>query len=108
MSGSIGSKLQSLRKARKYSQQYVADRVGMKRSTISNYEIDRRLPSLTDLKRIADFYGVGLDYFDLASPDEVQDLLARARDVFLSPDISQETKDSLYKEIATLYLKLEK
>lgn len=108
MSGTIGSKLQSLRKNRRYSQQFVADQVGMKRSTISNYEIDRRLPSLTDLKRLADFYGVGLDYFDLSSMDSIEDLLARARDVFLSPDVSQETKDDLYKEIAMLYLKMPK
>jgi len=106
MSDSIGSKLRSLRKARHYSQQFVADQVGMKRSTISNYEIDRRLPSLTDLKRIADFYGVGLDFFDLASADDVQDLLARARDVFMNEDISQEIKDDLYREIVKLYLKI--
>lgn len=106
MSDSIGSKLRSLRKARHYSQQFVADQVGMKRSTISNYEINRRLPSLTDLKRIADFYGVGLDFFDLASADDVQDLLARARDVFMNEDISQEIKDDLYREIAKLYLKI--
>jgi hypothetical protein len=55
---------------------------------------------------LAEFYGVGLDYFELAAADEVQDLLARARDVFVSPDVSQETKDALYKEIAMLYLKL--
>lgn len=106
MTDTIGSKLRSLRKARHYSQQFVADQVGMKRSTISNYEIDRRLPSLTDLKRIADFYGVGLDFFDLASADDVQDLLARARDVFMNEDISQEIKDDLYREIAKLYLKI--
>lgn len=106
MAASIGSKLQSLRKARGYSQQYVADRVGMKRSTISNYEIDRRLPSLTDLKRVADFYGVGLDYFDLSSTDNIEDLLARARDVFENPNVSKEAKENLYKEIALLYLKL--
>ena len=108
MSDSIGSKLQSLRKATRYTQRYVADRLGMKRSTLSNYEIDRRLPSLTDLKRLADFYKVSLDYFGLATVDEVQDLLARARDVFNSEDISQEAKDELYREIAMLYLKLEK
>lgn len=106
MSSSIGSKLQSLRKARCFSQQYVADTLGLKRSTLSNYEIGRRHPSLTDLGRLAEFYGVGLDYFELAAADEVQDLLARARDVFISPNVSQETKDDLYKEIAMLYLKL--
>ena len=106
MSSSIGSKLQSLRNARCFSQQYVADVLGLKRSTLSNYEIGRRLPSLTDLGRLAEFYGVSLDYFDLATADEAQDLLARARDVFMSAKVSQETKDALYKEIALLYLKL--
>lgn len=106
MSGSIGLKLKSLRKAKGYSQQYVADCVGMKRSTISNYEIDRRLPSLTDLKRIADFYNVGLDYFDLSSMDDIEDLLARAMCIFSSAEVAQETKDDLYKEIAKLYFKI--
>lgn len=106
MSSSIGSKLQALRKARGFSQQYVADQLGLKRATLSNYEIGRRFPSLTELGRLAEFYGVGLDYFELAAADEVQDLLARARDVFISPDVPQETKDDLYKEIALLYLKM--
>lgn len=108
MSSTIGSKLRSLRKAKGYSQQYVAERVGLKRSTISNYEIDRRLPSLTDLKRVADFYGVGLDYFDLSSTDNIEELLAKARDIFLSDEVSIETKDDLYKEIAMLYFKIKK
>lgn len=106
MSSSIGSKLQSLRKARCFSQQFVADKLGIKRSTLSNYEIGRRLPSLTDLGRLAEFYGVSLDYFELAATDDVQDILARARDVFKSPDVSQETKENLYREISMLYLKL--
>lgn len=106
MADSIGSKLRSLRKAKGYSQRYVAERVHMPRSTLSNYEIGRRLPSLTDLKRIADYFGVGLDYFDLTPTDSVEELLARARDVFGSPDVSKETKDDLYKEIAMLYFKM--
>lgn len=106
MSSSIGSKLQSLRKACGFSQQLVADKLGLKRSTLSNYEISRRVPSLAELGRLAEFYGVGLDYFELASADEAQELLARARDVFMSAEVSQEIKDDLYKEIAMLYLKL--
>ena len=106
MSNSIGTKLQSLRKAQGYSQQYVADHLGIKRRTLSNYEINRRLPSLTDLKRVAAFYGVGLDYFDLKPAAEVQDLLARAREVFEDQKVSKETKDDLYKEIAMLYFKI--
>lgn len=106
VSSSIGSKLQSLRKSRCFSQQLVADKLGLKRSTLSNYEIGRRLPSLTELGRLAEFYGVSLDYFELAAANEAQELLARARDVFMSEDVCQATKDELYREIAALYLKL--
>jgi len=63
---------------------------------------------LTDLGRLAEFYGVSLDYFDLAAADEAQDLLARARDLFMSDDVCQATKDDIYREIALLYLKLKK
>ena len=108
VSSYIGSKLQSLRKARGYSQQFVADKLDIKRSTLSNYEIGRRFPSLTDLGRLAEFYGVGLDYFELATADETQKLLTIARDVFLSEEVCQETKDEIYREIAMLYLKIPK
>ena len=103
---SIGEKLKTLRKTQKLTQQAVSDRVGIKRSTISNYEIDRRTPSLIDLKRLAAFYGVGLDYFGVTTTDDVAEIIARARNVFECPDVSEQTKNDLYKELAKLYLKL--
>lgn len=106
MNVSIGEKIKTLRKTRGLTQHTFADQVGIKRSTISNYEIDRRTPSLVDLKQIAAFFGVGLDYFGIAATDDITDILARARDVFESPDVSEQTKDELYKELAKLYLKL--
>ena len=67
MSESIGAKLRTLRKAKKMTQDELAALIGVKRATISNYEIDRRQPSLSDLKRFAEFFGVGLDYFGMES-----------------------------------------
>lgn len=96
MSDSIGSKLRSLRKAKGYSQRYVAERVHMKRSTISNYEIGRRLPSLTDLKRIADYFGVSLDYFDLTPTDSVEELLAWAGLPMAKNDMTATNKSSFF------------
>lgn len=108
MKSNIGDKLKMLRKAKGLTQQEVADAVDMSRATLGGYEIGRRQPRLTDLQRIADFYGVGLDYFGIASTDDVFDLLARAKDVFASDEISKEDKDDLYKELMRLYLKLSK
>lgn len=106
MNDSIGAKLKILRKGRKLTQEQLAERLGVNRATISNYEIGRRLPNLNDLKRFAEFYGVGLDYFGVVSKDEMFDLLSRARDVFESDAISKEDKEEIYREIMKLYLKM--
>jgi transcriptional regulator with XRE-family HTH domain len=103
---SIGAKLKILRKGRKLTQEQLAEKLGVNRATISNYEIGRRLPNLNDLKRFAEFYGVGLDYFGVVSKDEMFDLLSRARDVFESDAVSKEQKEEIYKEIMRLYLKI--
>ncbi len=106
MSDSISTKLKILRKGRKLTQEQLASALGLNRATISNYEIGRRLPNLNDLKRFAEFYGVGLDYFGVVSKDEMFDLLSRARDVFESDAISKEQKEEIYKEIMKLYLNM--
>jgi hypothetical protein len=58
------------------------------------------------LRRIADFYGVGLDYFGLVATDEVFDLISRAKEVFANENIPKEKKDEVYKELMKLYLNL--
>lgn len=106
MKDSIGAKLKILRRGRKLTQQELAEKLGVNRATISNYEIGRRTPNLNDLKRFSEFYGVGLDYFGVVSKDEVFDLLSRAKDVFESDEISKEDKEELYREIMKLYLNM--
>lgn len=101
---SIGSKLKTLRKGRKLTQQEAAERLGITRATISNYEVGRRSPHLSELKRIADFYGVGLDYFGIVPTDEIFDLLSRAKEVFNSEDVPKEKKDEVYKALMRIYL----
>ena len=77
--------------------------LGITRATCSNYETGRRKPRLPELKRIADFYGVGLDYFGIVPTDEVFDLLSRAKEVFNSPAVPKEKKEDLFKELMRLY-----
>lgn len=102
----IGEKLKTLRKGRKLTQTEFADRMGVTRSTISNYECGRRAPHLKELKKFADFFGVGLDYFGVATKDEVYELLSRAKEVFKSDNIPTEAKEKLYTEFMKLYLTL--
>ena len=106
MTNSIGQKLKTLRKGRKLTQQEAAEKLGITRATVSNYEVGRRSPHISELKRIADFYGVGLDYFGIVPTDEVFDLISRAREVFQSENVPKEKKEELYKEIMRLYLKI--
>lgn len=106
MTNDIGVKLQTLRKGRKLSQQELADKMGVSRATISNYEVGRRAPHLSELKRFAEYYGVGLDYFGVTSTDEVFDLLSRAKAVFESNSVSKEKKDELHLALMQLYLSM--
>ena len=58
------------------------------------------------MKRFADFFGVGIDYFGVVPKDEMFDLLSRAREVFNSPEVSKEKKEELYKSIMRIYLEM--
>lgn len=104
----IGIKLKSLRKAKYLSQQDVADKFGWSRTTVSNFEIGRRRPSLDVLQALADFYGVGLDFFGVSTTtkDELVELLARAKKVFSDDEISTDRKEAVYRELMRLYLEL--
>lgn len=106
MTDSIGHKLKTLRKGRKLTQEQAAEKLGITRATVSNYEVGRRAPHISELKRIGEFYGVGLDYFGLVPTDEVFDLLSRAREVFNSPAVPKEKKEEVYKELMKLYLSI--
>ena len=107
MNDSISQKLRILRRERRLTQQELADALDVKRATISNYEIGRRSPHLSELRRIAEFFGVGLDYFGVAQKDDVLDLIARAKRVFEDDAIPTEKKEAVYKELMKLYLNLQ-
>lgn len=106
MKNAIASKLKTLRNAKGLTQQQVAEAVNTTRGSIAGYETGRRNPRLPELQRLAEFYGVGLDYFGIATADDVFDILARAKDVFSSEIISHAEKEKLYKELMRLYLQL--
>lgn len=107
MKSEIAGKIRTLRKARKLTQQELADKTGLNRCTIGNYETGRRIPHLPELTQIATVFGVGLDYFGVATQDEVFDVLSRAKEVFESPTVSKLEKEELYKELMKLYLSID-
>ncbi|MBR2382018.1 MAG: helix-turn-helix domain-containing protein [Clostridia bacterium] len=99
----FGKKLKTLRKNKGLTQVELAEILGLSRPTISNYEVNRRSPSLTDLKMFAEFYGVGLDYFGTTTENADFEISTRVIEYFKSEDISIEDKVDLFNDIVTAY-----
>lgn len=59
---SLGARLKRERERRGWSQIYVAEKLGITNSVLSNYERDYRDPDTTMLKKIAELYEVSTDY----------------------------------------------
>lgn len=107
MAETIGDKLRTVRRGRKLTQQELAERMDLSRATISNYEVGRRSPHLSELRRFAEFYGVSLDFFGIEAQDESFELLSRARSVLCNSDIPKEERERVYREIMKMYLEME-
>lgn len=60
----MGQRIKELREEREYTQAQFADMLGMgiSKSTIGMYEVDKREPSKEKLEAIADFFNVDMDY----------------------------------------------
>lgn len=56
------NKLKEIRKQENYTLKYVSSELGISLSALSMYEGDSCDPSLDVLCRLADFYGVSIDY----------------------------------------------
>lgn len=100
----IGAKLKTLRVNKKLTQQETADILGISRATVSNYEINRRSPSIKELQKFAALFNVGLSYFGIKNVEETNDLLTRARALFLSDELDDEKKHDLYVDLMKIYI----
>lgn len=107
MSNTLPTKLKKLRLEKGLTQQIVAEKLGVTRATISNYEKGKRSPHIKELQKLAVIYGTDLAFFGFAEKDEVFDLIARGRVVFESPEVPVEAKEDLYKEFMKMYLDLQ-
>lgn len=58
----FGEKLQKLRKARAWTQEQLAERLGVSRQSLSKWESDAVLPDTANVIALADLFGVSMDY----------------------------------------------
>ncbi len=59
----VGEKIKQLRTRKGLLQSDLADHLSVTNGAISNWETNRRLPSIEELKKICLFFDVPLDYF---------------------------------------------
>ena len=64
---SIGRKILEFRKKKNFSQEDLAEKIGVSRQTISKWELDETVPDLRQAKLLAKEFGVSLD--ELADND---------------------------------------
>ncbi|MDQ1910383.1 helix-turn-helix transcriptional regulator [Paenibacillus sp. GD4] len=89
-----GHRIASLRDDRKLTQEELASKVGITRAALSHYENNRREPDYDTIRKIADFFGVSIDYL-MGRSDETgssldKDVLGFVNDLELSDEAIME------------------
>jgi transcriptional regulator with XRE-family HTH domain len=75
----IGSRLRTIREQRKIPQVEVAVAVGISRSTLSKYETGGDVPGRDTLIKLADFYGVPIDFLAARTGENMASGAGRAQ-----------------------------
>ena len=58
----IGSKIKQARMEAKFTQEQIAEKLGVSRQTISNWENEKSYPDIASVLKLSDLYNVSLDY----------------------------------------------
>lgn len=58
----LGQRLKELRNLKRLTQDEIAKKLHLTRSTYAQYEVDRRVPEYATLEKLADFFDVSIDY----------------------------------------------
>lgn len=102
----LGSKIKQIRIARGYTQDDIAEAMNLKRTTVSNWEKNIRIPSSDKLIEYAKIVGVTLDYFSDNSPERTLfQTMAQLDQLFMDASVPEADKDKAYQDIMKVYLK---
>jgi transcriptional regulator with XRE-family HTH domain len=103
----IGKNLKSLRNSHKFSQEQVAQFLGLERSTYGNYETGQREAPLEILEKVSHLYGCDLHVLFEENEEAFQEMLiCTFRVDGLSNFDLQEIAE--FKEIVKSYLKMDR
>lgn len=101
----IGERIAQLRKSRSMSQFQLAKTLNIATSTLGMYETNKRKPNMEMLERLADFFGVSIDYLlgrDKADAKDPQNDLSRNQKLVaysIDPDISDEERQAIIEMV---------
>ena len=102
----LGNKIKQIRIARGFTQDDIADAMNLKRTTVSNWEKNLRIPSSDKLIEYAKVVGVTLDYFSDSSPERTLfQTMAQLDQLFMDASVPEADKDKAYQDIMKVYLK---
>lgn len=100
-------RIKQLRKAAEWSQDEFAEKVGVTRSTVANWEAARRIPDKEKFLKMAQLFNVSLDYLfeHISTPDQRKDILANTEAFFMADDVPAADKETILKDIMEIYFK---
>lgn len=99
----IGSKIAELRKQKGWSQSQLAKAIDVSREIVGRYERNDAIPSIEIARRMADAFGISLDY--LAGASEQQLDKATLNRILQISKLSQADKELVYQFLDAFILK---
>ena len=112
----LPEKLRELRKAHSYTQDYVANSLGIARQTYSHYETGKRTPDAEILYKLAGLYEISVEYliqltlsldrniyYDSPAPTQSGEMLDDFLKYLNSPDNQKKYQHFTYLEKELLY-----
>ena len=106
----FATRLRELRKSNNVSQQKLSKHLNFGYTAIANYESGRNQPSLDTVKKIAQYFGVKVDYLSGASDyprreNDITDKEAELLGIFRK--INEDEKDALLKIVNLMFRETE-
>lgn len=102
----IGERIFELRKEKKLVQEELGKHIGVSKQTISKYEKGTKIPSRENIEKLADFFGVPVDYL-LGKSDSTNKSSNNIKEIFESDELHWDGRKLSSDEIESVKALLE-
>lgn len=76
----IGKRISELRKARGYTQEYIAEQLGVSRQAVSKWESDLSSPDTKNLIALAQLLGTSVEYIAVGETEKTENEIEKQED----------------------------